>query len=587
MPAEDVRAARQEEIGYMQSGHIWDEVPVEECGAQTGKGPVSVRWVDVNKGGPDKMEVRCRLVARDFEGNDKDRDDLFAETPPLEAKRMLFSRPATPRKDGRFRKLLFIDARKAHLNPKCEEGVHIELPAEVGAPEGTCSKLVHWLYGVRPAVAAWEKHYSSLLEGCGFRRGVSCGVVFYHPDRDLALVVHGDVFTFCGADEDLKWVQHLMKSWFEIKRALVGQDNTDDKSVVILGRVLMWMPEGLEYKAGPKHRDMILEYFGVGLGSKPLGFNGEKSQSTDEDWELEALEPAEARTFSGLVARANFVAQDSPDLQFPVKELSQEMSSPKVGSWKRLKKFARYLLGRGSMVWRFEWQDEPRYSHVSTDSDWGGSRDSRKSTSAGVWMLGEHCIKTRSVTQGAFALSSAEAEFYAMVEGVTRAKGLHSLMSEVGFVEVENIIHLRTDSSAANSFVCRRGLVRMRHLEIRDLCLQKEVREGRLIVSKVKGTENPADIGTQFLSVSEIVERLGFINIRYEVAKCVSAVGCWQSGSSQSCRPAIEGSWLRNPSAAESAKNNADKSVCMSTIELTAIISKLVSARECVFQRFC
>ena len=38
------------------------------------------------------MEVRCRLVARDFKGDDKDRDDLFAETPPLEAKRLLLSK---------------------------------------------------------------------------------------------------------------------------------------------------------------------------------------------------------------------------------------------------------------------------------------------------------------------------------------------------------------------------------------------------------------------------------------------------------------------------------------------------------------
>ena len=35
-------------------------------------------------------------------------------------------------------------------------------------------------------------------------------------------------------------------------------------------------------------------------------------------------------------------------------------------------------------------------------------------------MLGGHCTKTWAVTQGAWALSSAEAEFYALVEGVAR-----------------------------------------------------------------------------------------------------------------------------------------------------------------------
>ena len=47
--------------------------------------------MDTDKGGPGNVSVRGRLVARDFKGNDKDRDDLFAETPPLEGKRLLLS----------------------------------------------------------------------------------------------------------------------------------------------------------------------------------------------------------------------------------------------------------------------------------------------------------------------------------------------------------------------------------------------------------------------------------------------------------------------------------------------------------------
>ena len=90
------------------------------------------------------MLIRSRLVARDFKGNDKDRDELFAGTPPLEAKRMLFSKMATSTKGGRFRKLLFIDARKAHLNPECKEDVYIELPEECNCPEGMCGKFNFW-----------------------------------------------------------------------------------------------------------------------------------------------------------------------------------------------------------------------------------------------------------------------------------------------------------------------------------------------------------------------------------------------------------------------------------------------------------
>ena len=107
---------------------------------------------------------------------------------------------------------MFIDARKAHLNPRCEGAVYVSLPEECGCPAGFCGKLNFWLYGFRPAAAAWEKHYAGLLEKEGFIRGMSCGVVYYHPGRDLSLSVHGDDFTWCGLEEDLLWAKGLMES---------------------------------------------------------------------------------------------------------------------------------------------------------------------------------------------------------------------------------------------------------------------------------------------------------------------------------------------------------------------------------------
>ena len=86
-----------------------------------------------------------------------------------------------------------------------------------------------WLYGFRPAAAAWEKLYSGLLCEAGFERCVSCGVVFYHAERDLSLAVHGDDFTFCGGEKDLFSIRDLMASWFEIKvRGILGEGIDDE-----------------------------------------------------------------------------------------------------------------------------------------------------------------------------------------------------------------------------------------------------------------------------------------------------------------------------------------------------------------------
>ena len=150
-------------------------------------------------------------------------------------------------------------------------------------------------------------------------------------------------------------------------------------------------------------------------------------------------------------------------------------------------------------------------------------------------MLGKHCIKTWSSTQGAVALSSAEAEFYAMIEAVVRAKGVLAVMHELGFSVTERV-QLFTDSSAAKSFVSRRGLGKMKHLEIRDLWLQREVGLGRAVVNKVEGPRNPADLMTKYLKRWEIELRLMLMGIRItwskecqvdDASKLVDEVNAW------------------------------------------------------------
>ena len=55
----------------------------------------------------------------------------------------------------------------------------------------------------------------------------------------------------------------------------------------------------------------------------------------------------------------------------------------------------------------------------------------------------------------------------------------------------------------------------MRHLEIRDLWLQKEVVDGKVIVVKTPGVENPADLMTKVLSLSETEGHLARMNIYF------------------------------------------------------------------------
>jgi hypothetical protein len=81
-----VREARLEELTLMRGIPLDDKVTIEDCWENTGIASISTKWVDINKGTEDQPDVRSRCVARDFKPKgDRDREDLFAAMPPLEA----------------------------------------------------------------------------------------------------------------------------------------------------------------------------------------------------------------------------------------------------------------------------------------------------------------------------------------------------------------------------------------------------------------------------------------------------------------------------------------------------------------------
>ena len=69
-----------------------------------------------------------------------------------------------------------------------------------------------------------------------------------------------------------------------------------------------------------------------------------------------------------------------------------------------------------------------------------------------------------------------------MVDGVIKGRWMVTIARELGYGEMKSRIVLG----------------RMRHIEVRDLWLKEEVRKGMVVVAKMKGDENPADLMTKF-----------------------------------------------------------------------------------------
>ena len=224
---------------------------------------------------------------------------------------------------------------------------------------------------------------------------------------------------FTAVDEELDFILKLLQDNYEIKnRGRLGGGPKDVQDIVILGRIVKLHSWGLSWQADPRHREMILEHFGMDERTKSLSKNGYKEEVPNEGEQEEELQADEAREFRGLAARANYLAQDDPSIQFPAKEICRSMAKPTASDFGKLKRLARFLVGVDEVKFRYPWQAEEktRDLKVIVDSDWAGCKVTRKSTSGGIIRLGEHMVKSWSTPQPTIALSSGEAEFYATAE---------------------------------------------------------------------------------------------------------------------------------------------------------------------------
>ena len=340
------------------------------------------------------------------------------------------------------------------------------------------------------------------MEKIGFKRGVASPCVFYMRDRNLRVVVHGDDFTVLGYVEDLDWFRRMISEEYEVKfRGRIGPGEDDDKSIRILNRVVEWSPEGIWYEADQRHAEIIVDRMGLsgsGKGVVTPGMRKEEEPGDDEE-----LNRTDSTAYRGLVARGNYLTQDRSDIQYAVKELSRAMASPTVGDWKSLKRLARYLVDRTRVKVKFEYQEWKRKIGVYVDTDYAGCRKTRKSTSGGVALIGNHMIKSWSTTQAVIALSSGEAEFYGIVKGSSIGIGIRSVLADLG---VDCRIGVHTDASAAKAIASRKGLGKVRHIEVNQLWIQDRVGSGDVELYKIPGTINPADALTKYVE-SEILIR--------------------------------------------------------------------------------
>ena len=203
--------------------------------------------------------------------------------------------------------------------------------------------------------------------------------------------------------------------------------------------------------------------------------------------------------------RASYLAEDRPEIRFAAKEAARWMSTPRTPGMEAVKRIARFLKGAPRLVQRMRRQ--PRVSKASgwSDSDAAGCKRTRKSTTCCILMHGDHLIKVISATQRPISWSSGEAEWYAFARSGTAVIGMINMAADFGR-KLDGV--LIGDATAAAGIAARRGVGKIRHLDVATLWLQNELTKGSLTVKRIPGTDNIADIGTKHLDKKVMMKHL-------------------------------------------------------------------------------
>ena len=164
----------------------------EKARRRTGNPPVTVRWVDVNKGDDRNPNVRSQLVTRQI--RQPGGEAIFAPTPPLGSLRTTLSLAATD-VPGRGRQVRdpkskqrtqfsAIDISRAYFNASMHDGscpTYVCLPTEhPGQARGQCRLLLKHMYCTGAAADTWQREYSGCMESIGFTQREASPRIFVH-----------------------------------------------------------------------------------------------------------------------------------------------------------------------------------------------------------------------------------------------------------------------------------------------------------------------------------------------------------------------------------------------------------------------
>ena len=425
---------------------VFEEVKMAELTPAQIETVISTHWVKTRKS---DGTCRCRLVVRGYDQVVEDPDETDASTPSLLTLKTLLTLAV-----AHGWHVTLADVSTALLHASMDGEVLVLPPVEYCPSGDVVRRLQRALYGLKNAPKLWQQHLASTLESTGFQRMKSDPNLYFHAKRKIYLLCYVDDLMLFGEQKAVAdMVVDLHK---ELLLHMTGE-LSEGQEATFLGRCMRRTSTSVHMFMETSYVDRILELAGMSTcKAAPTPGTDALRRGTAEL--AEPLSPEEHQQYRKPVGQLLWLS--NLRIMYAIEELSRGLASPTTDHWAKLKHLLRYLSGTKDYVQelcpklRLSEKHSSLDVHTYVDSDWASDPDSHRSTSGVTTYLLGVSLQSHSRTQQTIALSSGEAELYAIGAGAADSLFIRSLLLEACLIPRVHLF-VRTDSTPGKIMASR------------------------------------------------------------------------------------------------------------------------------------
>ncbi|KAK7603020.1 hypothetical protein V9T40_003019 [Parthenolecanium corni] len=452
---------------------------------------IDSRWLFKMKESQGEKKCKARLVIRGFKDtNDYELRETYA---PVARRPTVFLTLAIINKLNL--EVSQMDVKTAFLNGRLTtEEIYMEIPegiecSEKFKREKVC-KLERALYGLRISPQKWNQLFTEFMATQNF---IACP-----SDPCLFKWKEGNNFTILLLYvDDMIIASNSKKKLSEIKEGL-----NKKFEMVDLGEPSKYL--GLEIKrerntkimniTQTKFIDKILQRFNMSdckMHDTPMVTRGNEIKFKSDEGKI-----VEAPYREAIGSMLYLCGGTRPDMSYAINVLSRKQLEPTEADWIAVKRTFRY--SKATRELGLVYKGEKNGLELFTDSSFADCEGSL-STSGYIIRLFGDTIAWRSHKQNFVAMSTCEAEFVSMSEGVMELMAVHKVIE---FILDESFCPIRVwcDNKAAVDCVSLAQPLKIRHCLAKNADYVKHAENERKIkVQWLPSTSQLADIMTKAL----------------------------------------------------------------------------------------